>query len=489
MSSADSSDVDAVPPFTRSRAKLLGEQAGSAVLSAPGSTAVDSLFDLKETAKFVRSLKFPSLDGTNYPLWKFRVLSALRSEGLEHFLDAKPDLSRYPASVDCSRWTHSICNALVASIPDDILTDLSIIYDGVDLLPFTVWESLRLKFTQQAAARRATLRGEMESVHLDGFDSVLSYASKLQSLFSELRQLGAASSHEDQLFKLFSGLTADYRPAVAQIHLSGLDKVSFQDAVTLLHNYTSFCGSDVISGNAAAVDSKKPVVDTRVCYNCGISGHISRNCMKTKQRNASVPQTPPKSRYCHVCEKTVTHRVSDCPLVVQLKKERSAAGNAASVSPDSGSGKFDGFDDCMVLECSVSAFAAGSNSPEHTWLMDSGASRHMCWDRSQFSCLRSVPEPLHVRVATGKVVVCHHVGDILLPLALSGGITKSVLLKNVLFLPTFGKNLFSIPSALDNCHGKAEFTRDTCTIYSDPDGIALAIGDRFGSSGLYALRM
>ena len=65
---------------------------------------------------------------------------------------------------------------------------------------------------------------------------------------------------------------------------------------------------------------------------------------------------------------------------------------------------------------------------------------------------------------------CDTIWKVPLKLRVGDETTGLTTLINVVYVPSFGKNLFSVSSALDKCNGKLVMDRTSCTVTS-PDGV------------------
>ncbi|KAK9741428.1 hypothetical protein RND81_03G105000 [Saponaria officinalis] len=89
-----------------------------------------------------------------------------------------------------------------------------------------------------------------------------------------------------------------------------------------------------------------------------------------------------------------------------------------------------------------------------SWILDTGASDHMCYNNNMFSDIRTIPQPYVISLPNGHSITINNVGTV--PL------TREISLHNVLFVPSFRYNLLSI-SKLDNQFNSViNFTPDFC---------------------------
>ena len=86
----------------------------------------------------------------------------------------------------------------------------------------------------------------------------------------------------------------------------------------------------------------------------------------------------------------------------------------------------------------------GKHEPEVEWLIDSGASAHMSGNRSLFSNIRQRPA-ITIKTAADMPYETSLHGDI--PLNVHG---KDLIIKDVLYLPSFNKNLLSVGSMVEH---------------------------------------
>lgn len=117
-----------------------------------------------------------------------------------------------------------------------------------------------------------------------------------------------------------------------------------------------------------------------------------------------------------------------------------------------------------------------SHIPHSSWLVDTGATHHVCCDSSLFTDY----VPLHntfVTLPNNQKVEIAKTGTVQL--------SPSFVLKSVLFVPSFSYNLLSVSSLISSANCDVHFTSNTC-VFQDPSvGKMIGMGRRIGN--LYVL--
>ncbi|XP_069144064.1 uncharacterized protein [Solanum lycopersicum] len=111
------------------------------------------------------------------------------------------------------------------------------------------------------------------------------------------------------------------------------------------------------------------------------------------------------------------------------------------------------------------------------WILDSGATHHITFDKSYLSKIITIPYPILVNLPNGYKVKVTQVGETIL--------TSGITLNNVLFIPTFHYNLISISALTDHLKCTAFFTNSLCLLQAPSLRRPLEIGRIH--DGLYLL--
>jgi hypothetical protein len=112
------------------------------------------------------------------------------------------------------------------------------------------------------------------------------------------------------------------------------------------------------------------------------------------------------------------------------------------------------------------------------WVVDSGATEHMCSSRESFVSYRLLTIHKKVHLGTGTIIYAPGIGNISLGFNL-GNNTQQGLVQNVYYVPKLHGNLFSL-SNLTKRHHKTVFNEYVCQIYN-PVGTLTAVAHLHGN--------
>lgn len=127
----------------------------------------------------------------------------------------------------------------------------------------------------------------------------------------------------------------------------------------------------------------------------------------------------------------------------------------------------------IAATCSTDFAGITHNLPksQHGWIIDSGATNHICADLNSFSNLRELQSNNSVTLPDGSVKTVKYSRDVALK--------PNLILHNVLFIPEFYLNLISVHKLTSHNRMKLLFDGDKC-IMQDPlskkvivEGVAL----------------
>jgi hypothetical protein len=204
---------------------------------------------------------------------------------------------------------------------------------------------------------------------------------------------------------------------------------------------------------------KKELKDTdknkRKCFTCHKPGHLAYDCYANKNK-----------KKCSRCKK-VGHTDSECYSNKNNKKEDKEDnleyGNFfASVIPSS---------------CDITI-------NEDTWILDSGASKHLCTSKKLMSSIRSATESIVMKCANKQSVQLTETGFVKLKI-MNGRKESSVVLSNVAYAPTFQCNIVSVGRLVD-AGAKVVFGKKGAMAFA-PNGKPVITARRFGNLFIVAV--
>ncbi|XP_074649045.1 uncharacterized protein LOC141904358 [Tubulanus polymorphus] len=239
---------------------------------------------------------------------------------------------------------------------------------------------------------------------------------------------------------IIKGLPVEFKPFCTAINQRE-KTVSFTDFNVALRNYeeTNKSQSDnfeedrVLRVNSAHRSSRDRVrpgnSQSLVCFRCNKPGHIAANCKENSRRE--------NSRWCVNC-KCRTHDTKYC------RKTRDKVKLADSDTVNDG--------DNFYFRITVDSASSVHNV--NSLLVDCGATSHIINDESKFvSFDKSFNADDHfIELADGSRMknVALKRGDPRVQLTDSMGRICNVVLRNVLYIPTFKQNIFSVQAAIEN---------------------------------------
>ena len=177
-------------------------------------------------------------------------------------------------------------------------------------------------------------------------------------------------------------------------------------------------------------------------------------------------QRPGKKNFkCYHCDK-IGHTKRKCKLYLDSIKNNTSGARAKCAESE----------DTSTVTLVASAFSCKVNS--ESWIIDSGASQHMCNDKSSFSVLVNPSKAILVLIGNGKILMATGLGKVPLNLILYDGRTRDCLLDRVLYIPDITQNLLSV-SKVAKGGNFTQFCDEDCKIFNENNEL-LALGSKIG---------
>lgn len=385
------------------------------------------------------------LNGSNYPTWKVQCQMALVRDGLwgivkgEVATPLRTEKEEYPKFV--AKRDRALAT-IVLSIEPSLLYLLG---DPRD--PATVWRKLADQFQARTWANRLSLRRKLHGLTLKDGESVQDHIKQMIETFDALSIIGDPIDEDDRVVYLLASLPESFNMIVTALEAS-VD-VPKMETVTerLLHEERKMKQRDAdANGDAKAMTSKQKFKGKGPkCHHCGKFGHIKRNCrnlLRSEQNDEKQSQKGSKQK----SNKAEVKRKND--------------------------------NECVGLVVSQ-ALSVKSGEKMNSWIVDSGATCHMCNNRKMFIEFESSQPIQEVTLGDGYSVEATGSGSVMLNMILADDKIQKCKLSNVLYVPRLSYNLLSVSMATQS--GKTvKFSANECSLM-DANGKPIAIAKKVDS--------
>ncbi|KAJ0834198.1 putative RNA-directed DNA polymerase [Helianthus annuus] len=221
----------------------------------------------------------------NFGLWQVQVKDVLIQSGLHKALRGKltPVSSKDSSGTskdDDEEWEDldlRAASAIRLCLAKNVLANVHGISTAKDL-----WEKLEQLYQGKGISNRLYLKEQFHTLRMDGDTKFSDHLSVLNNIVSELEAIGVKVEDEDKALRLILSLTSSYEH-MKPILMYGKETLKYADVTEKLlseekrrgsSGHTSSEGTVLICGNG----KKKHPQKIPVCWKCGQSGHVKRNC-------------------------------------------------------------------------------------------------------------------------------------------------------------------------------------------------------------------
>lgn len=366
--------------------------------------------------------------GVNFKTWQQKMLFYLTTLNLARFFKEDPPTvgedeidAQTQSAVDAWKHAEFLCrNYILNGLSDSLYNVYSVKKTSKDL-----WESLEHKYKVEDAGAKKYLVGQFLNFKMVDSKPVISQVQQFQLILHELNAEGMLLIESFQVAVIIEKLPpawTDFKNYLKHKR----KEMSVEDLIRRLRIEEDNRGAEKRSSNVSAVranwvehekDSKgkKPKPSSKMGPKVGIS------------------KKPRFQGKCFNCNK-MGHKSSECRLPKRKGKE---VNNVEVLSQE-----VNDLDLCAM----ISEINLIDTNPREWWL-DSGATRHVCANKSAFSSLTEVENGEKVYMGNSATSDIKGHGTVYLKMT-SGKIVK---LQNVLYVPDIRRNLIS--GTLLSVHG------------------------------------
>ena len=403
----------------------------------------------------VRSTAVVPLNGKNYPTWKVQCRMALIKDGLWGIVDGTESIPGEDEAEARRKYITRRDRALATIV---LSVEPSLLYlIGNPQDPGTVWTSLQNHFQKKTWANRLELRRKLYSLRLKDGAPVQEHIRRMTEIFEELSVIEAPVSDEDKVVHLLASLPDSFGVLVTALEANSetVPKIELVTERLLREEHKLKEKGETIGDDqkAFAAEGRQKRL---TCHFCRKPGHIKRDCWKLAQLQAAKPGAGKKG-----------HKPKHAANKVTSKQKGSAA-----VSGD---------EEALVVGYALATPGISKN----LWIVDSGATCHMCNDKTLFSELETLREPQEVSLGDGHVLEAAAEGSVSLEMLLPDGRKQRCKLRKVLWIPKLSHNLLSVSRVSET--GKTVAFDDSGCEITNADGKCIAYASKTGD--LYCLNL
>ncbi|CAG9136603.1 unnamed protein product [Plutella xylostella] len=303
-----------------------------------------------------------------------------------------------------------------------------------------MWRKLASVYEQKSETSIHIVQQRFFQYKYEEGTAMSTFLSKIEELRNQLKQMGEEISEKFVITKVLMSLPDAYKHFVSAWESAPDDKQTMENLVArLLIEEERINEKEPQNSSASAFVAKKNIK----CYKCNKLGHYQSECNQNQSSGSGHIKGPVKK--CYYCKK-LGHTKSEC----YFKKNR---------EEDSKSNAF------MVMNSNKQVL-------QFKWLVDSGASQHMCRDRNLFTTFQQTLDNKTVIVGNGEEISALGCGQVAVQVYDGCGWVKTTI-DNVLFVPELKTNLFSVKCATERGY-VVKMDNNWCKFYKENTVCAVA---------------
>ena len=304
--------------------------------------------------------------------------------------------------------------------------------------PKQAWDALRKHFERGTLANKLFLKKRYFRSEMKEGTPVEQHLKLMKDITDKLAAIGAPISEEDQVVTLLGSLPRSFATLVTAIEarVDGVSLDYVQQALIHEEMKQSELSGQLNEAESALTGTlrRNTAHERPTCFGCGAVGHVRRNC----------PSDPSHKQFiCFECGDVGLIR-RYCPKKFQWNK-------AKIVDSDERRPKnsdFEGEDGYATAFMATVEGVESTNKNRCPWIIDSGASSHMTTEKHVLVNFQEFAEPENVALGDGRVVKALGSGRVRMNMLFQATEAKKAVLYDVLYVPKFTCNLFSVRAAV-----------------------------------------
>ena len=356
-------------------------------------------------------LVLDKLTDKNYSTWKFKLKHYLIAKELWEYVDGTiPKPAEEAEATVKSAYTkrsNQAMSVIVLSVSDNLLYLITSCES-----PKAAWDTLQQHFERDSLTNKLFLKKRYFRTVMQEGSSVEQHIKLMKETTDKLAAVKATISEEDQIVTLLGSLPDSYAMLVTALEARVED---------LTLNYVQ---QAIINEEQRRQQSKQSDQQSDTAL-------VAGNSYRSRSDNS-------KRRACYVCQ-SIYHLKKDCPDLSKASSQNPNRQHSAKHA-------------AIYTEPDNSAFVVSEpdnadGTKESRWLIDSGATSHMTYNRKLFKEYTEFNTPQKVSLGDGHILEAMGTGKVEIETMVGRNTSKLNTMHDVLFVPDMKVNLFSVRAA------------------------------------------
>lgn len=418
-----------------------------------------------------QKIKFEKLNNENYASWAYRCKLALQSkEAWTVIEETCPELNEdNQAQVEAWKKKDTTAKFIIGSTISD--NQLHLVKRKTTAKE--QWEALRSHHHVPTMGSQVRLMANLFSERIGQNGNMVNHVEKMMNIMDELTEMDAPVDNRYAIGAMIASVNRYYSALVTGIEQWPDDRLTLQALNAKLveewRKRQAFPRSDP-EARRQTERTRFRTEETRIKTEANSNSRTSE--ASKVQSVVSLPHSMPHrgrinhtplrvedmesedGYLCHRCGKP-GHFRSNCP------SRHNDLRNKLNVTERESGNKEDDDDAFWYVFVCFNSSASEKEVKENQWLVDSGASAHMCARRELFTTLRPVTEE-NVCIANGEKVPIRGCGNIRLTVNTGNG-KMNVTLHDALWVPELDINIISVSKLSGNGY-TVVFTNEECNV-------------------------
>ena len=347
------------------------------------------------------------------------------------------------------------------------------------------WDALKKMYAPKDRTAIRVKKAEFHAFKARKGEDMVSILSRLDELELQISYMDPDSeTNEDDKISILIATLKEYdtrlAPALAQIEFAipALDYETISTRLVEIERQIGAANRKTSESAYKAGERSKKTFNGE-CFNCGKKGHRQAHCRSPKKEEKGAPSSEKRDNWPSTGPlPTPTGGRGLSPDRANQAKETAWV---ASTTSQRAVVKVDTSLRAVPKEACWQALEEHVGS-EFDWVVDSGCTRHMTFNRKSFNKdYKELETPVEIETASGSSIYGIGAGSVSIWITLKGQ-TRPVRLTDVLYVPNVAGNLISVSQLQDNGITMRTTIRPKKQLLLELNGKRIGEADRYGKS-------